>query len=227
MSDWRSRPYGDYDTVDTWVKREGEIWNRRRVELVADKPAREPAKLPRGARDGPLHHWRRGLVGAVRDWAEGSEADAANIIFSLIDELGLQVPPPPCPRCHPRALALGGAPRRPPPPSPTAPDPFMTLSQDRLRPLLNLATTREAETDAFIVERIKAALATNKACTTEEQRREYLICLAYVAPPRLAAGNMSASWMGTLVCCVAQAEYQYSTCFQGLRLLVVSKKCDI
>ena len=48
---------------------------------------------------------------------------------------------------------------------------------------------REPETNAFIVDRIKAALDVNKACATEEQRREYLIGLAYVAPPRLAVGN--------------------------------------
>ena len=38
---------------------------------------------------------------------------------------------------------------------------------------------REPETNAFIVDRIKAALDVNKACATEEQRREYLIGLAY------------------------------------------------
>lgn len=46
---------------------------------------------------------------------------------------------------------------------------------------------REAETNAFIVDRVKAALDVNKACATEEQRREYLTGLAYVAPPRLAS----------------------------------------
>ena len=35
---WRSRPYAAYDTVDKWVRREGELWNRRRVQLSADKP---------------------------------------------------------------------------------------------------------------------------------------------------------------------------------------------
>ena len=57
------------------------------------------------------------------------------------------------------------------------------LWQDDLRPLLHLDATREAETNAFIVDRMKAALDINKACATEEQRLEYLTGLAYVAPP--------------------------------------------
>ena len=57
--DWRSRPYAAYDTVDKWVKREGELWNRRRVELSADTPSQPAEKLkPRGptGNDGPLNH---------------------------------------------------------------------------------------------------------------------------------------------------------------------------
>jgi len=75
--EWRSRPYAAYDTVDKWVKREGELWNRRRVELSADTPSQPAEKLkPRGptGNDGPLNHWRRSVVGAVQDWAEGSKA---------------------------------------------------------------------------------------------------------------------------------------------------------
>ena len=37
-----------------------------------------------------MHHWRRGMVGAVLDWAEGSEADAATLVLMLIEELELQ-----------------------------------------------------------------------------------------------------------------------------------------
>ena len=37
------------------------------------------------------------------------------------------------------------------------------LWQDDLRPLLHLDATREAETNAFIVDRMKAALDINKA----------------------------------------------------------------
>jgi hypothetical protein len=91
---WRSRPYAAYDTVDKWVRREGELWNRRRVQLSADKPGRSAEHLrPHGpnGNDGPLNHWRRSVVGAVLDWADGSVADAAKVIFWVIEELGLQV----------------------------------------------------------------------------------------------------------------------------------------
>lgn len=70
---------------------EGEIWKRRRKEISADKPGRtQEQRFPRGERDGPLHHWRRGLVGAVQDWADGSKADAATLVFMLIEELDLE-----------------------------------------------------------------------------------------------------------------------------------------
>lgn len=87
-------PEGEY-----WHKWEPQMWTslekqayvRRAVVLLPDAPARAPDKLPRGERDGFLHHPRRGLVGAVRDWAEGSQADAAKMVFSLIRELELEV----------------------------------------------------------------------------------------------------------------------------------------
>jgi len=66
------------------------VWGRRLVRLSPDNPGRLPAEMPRGIRDGPLDHWRRGLIGAVQDWAEGSRADAVKLIHSLIHRLGLQ-----------------------------------------------------------------------------------------------------------------------------------------
>lgn len=85
--DWQRRPYASYD-LETWRRLEGEMWSRRRKPL-SDKPGR--LKMPRGERDGALHHWRRGLVGAVCDWAEGSKEDAVTLILALIKELGLRV----------------------------------------------------------------------------------------------------------------------------------------
>ena len=72
-------------------------------------------------------------------------------------------------------------------------DPISDLlfGQDELREYLHSDATRDAETNAFIVDRIKAALDVNKACATEEQRREYLTGLAYVAPPRGVSGDKS------------------------------------
>lgn len=50
---------------------------------------------------------------------------------------------------------------------------------------------RDAATNACIVDNIKGALRVNSACSTEQQRSEYLIGLAYVAPPRLQQGDKS------------------------------------
>ena len=50
---------------------------------------------------------------------------------------------------------------------------------------------RDAETNAFIVDRLVAALGVSKACATEQQRQEYLTGLTYVAPPRVHAGDKS------------------------------------
>ena len=84
------RPYDDWQPEE-WIRQEGWVWTRRREELSPDAAGRLPDKMPRGERDGPLHHWRRGLVGAVQDWAEGSMADAAKLVFALIKELHLEV----------------------------------------------------------------------------------------------------------------------------------------
>ena len=89
--EWRSRPYAQWSSLRVWQSYEGELWARRRVELAAGKPARLPEQLPRGARDGPLDHWRRGLVGAVQDWVTGSKEDAVTLLLNLIKRLDLQV----------------------------------------------------------------------------------------------------------------------------------------
>ena len=47
--------------------------------------------MPRGHRDGPLDHERHGLIGSLQYWAEGSEADAAKLLISLIKRLELEV----------------------------------------------------------------------------------------------------------------------------------------
>ena len=97
------RPYEKWsDPLGEFIREEGMLWTRRRVELSADKAARPPEKMPRGKdaegnERGPLRHWRRGLVFALQDWAEGSKADAAKLVFDLIEELELEVRLPlPC-----------------------------------------------------------------------------------------------------------------------------------
>ena len=54
-----------------------------------DAPGTPAKDIPRG-KDGPLHHWRRGLVGAVQDWAVGSKANAVKIVAALVTHLELQ-----------------------------------------------------------------------------------------------------------------------------------------
>ena len=73
-----------------WHRQETMFW-RRRNEPLTNKPGRLPSELPRGERDGPIDHERRSIAGSVRDWAEGSRADAAKLLFATIKELELEV----------------------------------------------------------------------------------------------------------------------------------------
>ena len=85
----RLPPWATYDEAE--FKRQY-AWadGRRRVPLT-DKAGRVAKdRFARGA-EGPLHHWRRGLVGAVQDWAEGSTEDAIHLIVALIKHLQLEV----------------------------------------------------------------------------------------------------------------------------------------
>jgi hypothetical protein len=65
------RPYDQYG-LEEFQRQETWLWTRRRVELSDSARARLPDEMRRGEKEGPLQHWRRGLVGAVQDWAEGS-----------------------------------------------------------------------------------------------------------------------------------------------------------
>ena len=74
-----------------WKELERKAHDRRAVKLSADVPARLPSEMPRGHRNGPLDHERHGLIGSLQYWAEGSEADAAKLLISLIKRLELEV----------------------------------------------------------------------------------------------------------------------------------------
>lgn len=90
--DARERPkYCAQWTKKQWRREETYIWRRRQVELSKLVPSRLPTNLPRGKKNGPLDHERRGLIGALQDWAEGSEQDAIRLLCALIKRLGLQV----------------------------------------------------------------------------------------------------------------------------------------
>jgi len=59
-------------------------------------------------------------------------------------------------------------------------------AQELIKPLLFAGEARAAALDAYIVERISAAIAVLKACRTKEQTTEYLMALALVMPPKEA-----------------------------------------
>ena len=79
-----ARPFDSYSLRD-WRRIEHQNWARRRVPLSAKKPARSSDQFRRGEY-GPMHHWRRGLVGALQDRAVcnnirlGSRIDQAALI---------------------------------------------------------------------------------------------------------------------------------------------------
>ena len=55
---------------------------------------------------------------------------------------------------------------------------------DAIRHRLFQKARREVETDKMIVDRLVAALEVLKGCQTEQQRRDYLLALSLVTPPR-------------------------------------------
>ena len=64
------------------------------------------------------------------------------------------------------------------------------VSED-IRKALFQKTRRQAETDTYIVDRLVAALEILKGCKSEQQRREFCLALALVAPTRAATGDVS------------------------------------
>ncbi|KAL1495363.1 hypothetical protein AB1Y20_016732 [Prymnesium parvum] len=73
--------YKDWDLAQ-FMTRMGEVMSRR-AKLCTEES--RPAPRNDGSDDkDALHHWRRGLVGAVQDWADGSLENAAILILRLI-----------------------------------------------------------------------------------------------------------------------------------------------
>ena len=60
---------------------------------------------------------------------------------------------------------------------------------DEIRQALFRKARRHAETDTYIVDRLVAALDVLKGCQTEQQRRDFRLALALVAPTRVASGD--------------------------------------
>ena len=58
--------------------------------------------------------------------------------------------------------------------------------KDAIRAKLFQKASRQAETDRLIADRLVEALEVLKGCQTEQQRKDYLLALSLVAPPRAA-----------------------------------------
>eukprot|EP00966_Prymnesium_polylepis_P333121 7388590-Prymnesium_polylepis.1 len=94
--------YSGY-TVSTWLREEGTAMGRRAHEI---EPAPEVRQSARGTlteepaastvpqmTDGPSgwrHHWRHGMVGAVRYWAGGSRANVVKMLVGLAGDFGVK-----------------------------------------------------------------------------------------------------------------------------------------
>ena len=77
--------YIDYD-LEAWRRTTGQLMWRRAKPICAGAEA----VLPRNGVDGALHHWRRGLVGAVQDWANGSKANVVWLLLRLMEHFDVK-----------------------------------------------------------------------------------------------------------------------------------------
>lgn len=74
-------------TLAQFRKHETENEKRRAVEIDEASDDKEP---PRPGREGWRHHPRRGLVGGVKAWAEGSKWKVAFMLAELVTEFGVK-----------------------------------------------------------------------------------------------------------------------------------------
>ena len=79
-----SEMYKEY-SLETFRKLETEEARRRAV--IPERNARR--KPPRTGKDGALWHWRRGLVGAVQSWADGSLENVVILVMLLINHFAI------------------------------------------------------------------------------------------------------------------------------------------
>jgi hypothetical protein len=80
------RPWSQYD-LNAFRRLELVAYERRQVPL-GDTPMPAHELRERGG-DGPMSHWRRGLVGALRDWAAGSSQYALHLLVTLAEKVDL------------------------------------------------------------------------------------------------------------------------------------------
>ena len=69
---WERWGYSDWTRQESWTQ------ERRAVSLNP----RVNVAMPRDGEFGYLHHWRRGLIGGVQDWARGSVAVAVTMVVN-------------------------------------------------------------------------------------------------------------------------------------------------
>lgn len=79
-SDMSAASYKDY-SLETFRKLEAEDVRRRSVVPERGLQRRQP----RTGKLGALHHWRRGLIGAVQSWADGSLENVVILVLWLIN----------------------------------------------------------------------------------------------------------------------------------------------
>ena len=81
--------YKDY-TLGTFRKLESEEMLRRSVVPVRLlHPAQRQPKEPRTGAAGALEHWRRGIIGAIQSWADGSLENVIILIKRLIEHFNI------------------------------------------------------------------------------------------------------------------------------------------
>jgi hypothetical protein len=79
-------------TLARWRKHEAELQRRRGVEVLDLEMGNTDESLPaRGDEQrGWRLHWRRGLVGALKDWAEGSRYRIVHMLAALAKHFGVE-----------------------------------------------------------------------------------------------------------------------------------------
>ena len=83
----QAEPYWSAWSLEVWRRLEA-IRDEARAQTLTDCLPKE--RMRRGLA-GPLLHERRGLVGAVQEWAGGSRVRAAELLIKLIEHFEVQV----------------------------------------------------------------------------------------------------------------------------------------
>ena len=80
--------YKDYNLVTFQREESKEMWRRSIVPRRRQSGEEQPSR-PRTGSSGALEHWRRGLIGAVQSWANGSLDNVIWLIVKLMDHFNI------------------------------------------------------------------------------------------------------------------------------------------